>query len=354
MFTRNLAITIGGVLLVLTCVLLLVQPVSAQSAVQILTAPPNDDFANAQGLVLNKRTATTGALSLASLEVLETTDPDLQHCAMYATVWYKFTPQFTGEMALSTAGSHVYWIDPYPFYSVNTVIAVYTGAALDLLAEVGCNDDNSELLAEIPALPVTAGKTYTVRVGLATSIPPEGGVFKVIAAITKSPLYDPVNVQNREFDESIDVGWTLTDATNGDGRVCTSYCEFKFVGGPDEATRLAQTRLWPSGTLLARDGHMLGLDVYVRTVPTADLKIQLVILYADGTPPTKTKLVIREELHAFVRMCAFFESPNVRKVKLIFVNRAASGSDYIDSIGLDYNAGLVRERALAFPLPPAK
>lgn len=354
MFTRNRYNSIGLYLLALTCVLLLVQPASAQSAVRILFPPPNDDFANAQGLVLNKRMATTGALSLASLELLETTDPDLQHCAMYATVWYKFTPEFSGEVALSTAGSHVYWIDPYPFYSVNTVIAVYTGATLDVLAEVGCNDDNSELVAEIPALPVTAGKTYRVRVGLSTSIPPEGGVFKVIAAITDSAQYDPVHIQNREFDESIDVGWTLTNATNGDGRVCAGYCEFKFVGGPDEATRLAQARLWPSGTLLARDGHMLGLDVYVRTAPTADLKIQLVILYSDGTPPTKAKLVIRKELHAFVRMCAFFESPNVRKVKLVFVNHAASGSDYIDSIGLDYNAGLVRGQALALPLPAAQ
>lgn len=327
------------------------RPVQSQAEPQIVILPPpsNDDFANAATLVLNKRFKTDGWLGAADRELAETTDPDLTSCNMYGTVWYRFTAPFSGSLALSTAGSLInklYW------QSTDTKIAVYTGSTLANLVEVACSDDDSELYAEIENLTITAGTMYYVRVGAFTSETILGGWYKMIAVV-KDAYGDPVGLQNGEFSSDLIGNWTLVRNFNGDMRVCAGDCEFKFVGGPDESTKLQQVRLWPTAVLLVRPEHSLALNWIMHTSAAPNMKIQLVLVYSDGTPATKSYFYMTMEQAAdrYMGLTAVFESPNIKKVKVSFTNKATSGTAYIDSVTLDYGGGLLRDSVLPLPVP---
>lgn len=316
----------------------------------VIPAPSNDDFANAETLVLNKRFKTGGWLGAADLEPAETTDPDLTSCYMYASVWYRFTAPFSGALALSTAGSminKIYW------QTTDTKIAVYTGSTLANLVQVACSDDSSELYGEVEDLAITAGTMYYVRVGAFTSETIVGGWYKTIAVV-KDAYGDPVGLQNGEFNSDLSGNWTLVRNFNGDMRVCAGDCEFKFVGGLDESTKLQQVRLWPTAVLLVRPEHSMRLSWSIRTSAAPLMKIQLLLVYSDGTPSTKSYFFMTAEqaTDTYMSLTAIFESPNIRKVKASFTNKATSGTAYIDSVALDYGGGLLRDGALPIPLPP--
>ena len=339
----------GSRLLFLLLAFITDRPAAGHAAADYVPpAPPNDNFGNAETLVLNKRVKSTENIASATLEVLEGTDPDLTHCPVLRSVWYSFTPPFNGVLAFSTAGSKMYW-SPYG-YSTDTVIAVYQGTTLDTLAEVACNNDYSGSIAEIPALVVRGGVTYYVRVGMNSSDFALWGWVKTIAVVRDAANYDPGDFQNLRFEDPRAPAWTLTGALNGDQRECDgANCTFKFVGGPGEATRLQQVRDWPVGILLARDHHMFEMLLSVLSTPDADFKIQLTAVYSDGTPSTKGTVFVINEVATVVSNSLFFESPNVKKIKVIFINRAVTGSVVIDGIVLDYDGALLRDAVLPVP-----
>ncbi len=322
----------------------------AEPEIVILPPPSNDDFANAETLVLNKRFKTNGWLGAADREPAETTDPDLTSCNMYASVWYRFTAPFNGSLALSTAGSMIhklYWQNP------DTKMAIYTGSTLANLVQVACSDDNSELFGEIENLTITAGTMYYVRVGAFTSETILGGWYKTIAVV-KDAGSDPAGLQNGDFSSDLTGNWTLARNFNGDMRVCAGDCEFKFVGGLDESTKLQQVRLWPTAVLLVRPEHSVRLYWSIRTSAAPNMKIQLILVYSDGTPPTKSYFFMTTEqaIQTMMIVAAIFESPNIKKVKVSFTNLATSGTAYIDDVTLDYGGGLLRDGVLPVPLPP--
>ncbi len=72
---------------------------------------------------------------------------------MGATVWYQFTPSESGVIFAETDDSNF-----------DTVLAVYTGSAIDALTVVICNDDMFGLQAEV-TFEVTAGTTYYLQIG---------------------------------------------------------------------------------------------------------------------------------------------------------------------------------------------
>lgn len=347
---RNLIF--GGLLLFLLLAFITARPVAGRAAADYVPpAPPNDNFANAETLVLNKRFKTTENIASATLEVFETVDPDLSHCPMFRSVWYTFTLPFTGMLALSTAGSKMFW-SPYG-YTTDTVIAVYQGTTPDTLSEVACNNNYSGPIAEIPSLVVRSGVTYYVRVGTNSSEYALYGWLKVIAVVLDAANYDPGDFQNLSFEDPLAPAWTLTQALNGDQRECDGInCTFKFVGGPGEATRLQQVRNWPVDVMRARDHHMLEMWLDVLSTPDADFKIQLTAVYSDGTPSTKATVFVINEVATTVSNSLFFESPNVKKIKLVFINRAVTGSVVIDEIYFDYDGALLRDAVL--PVPPAQ
>src|SRR5688572_16311884 len=106
--------------------------------------PPNDALANA---------TVVAALPFTQQEsTLEATaDGPSPSCAPFSfgkSVWYRFTPSFSGVVRASTAGS-----------SYDTVLVAFTG---NPLTERACNDDTpTEFQAEFN-LNVTSGTTYTL------------------------------------------------------------------------------------------------------------------------------------------------------------------------------------------------
>ena len=69
------------------------------------------------------------------------------------SIWFKWTPAFTGTVTLTTQGS-----------DFDTVMAVYTGTALSNLKAVAADDDSGGYLTSLVTFNVTAGTTYAIAV----------------------------------------------------------------------------------------------------------------------------------------------------------------------------------------------
>jgi hypothetical protein len=87
-------------------------------------APANDNFANAELLT---QTPATGSNILATREPGE---PDHADSTATHTLWWRWTAPSAGTLSLTTYGS-----------SFDTVLAVYTGSAVDHLTPISANDD---------------------------------------------------------------------------------------------------------------------------------------------------------------------------------------------------------------------
>jgi hypothetical protein len=116
--------------------------------------PPNDNFANATTVGMGRFTAVTFA---ATTEPGEPTAVDAG-CGptlgtIGKTVWYRFTATANGTMTMNTVGS-----------DFDTVLAVYTGPAVNSLVRVACDDDSAGEQSQL-TMPVVAGTTYHVQVG---------------------------------------------------------------------------------------------------------------------------------------------------------------------------------------------
>jgi hypothetical protein len=319
-------------------------------------SPANDDFADAETLVLNQTYQTDGMLTFAGTEAAEGSDPDLTACPMERTVWYTFVSPLHGELGFSTLGSHLV-TDGGLMQWGEMIVAVYSGTTLSNLVELGCDDTSITAIAELSGIEVTAGTRYYVRVGVTAG---QGGditaasYYKLTALIQSAGGYDPVDLMNGDFSAGLDTifgGWKVKNANNGDAVVSGG---FKFFGGEVEATKIVQKRAWPTGQLLARPGHMLTLISKVNTGADANFKITLVVTYSDGTKPTKSATKITTDEFQFMQTTVFFASPNVKAVKLVYGNKATTGTVTLDDIWLDYEGGLLREAEsapLALPLP---
>ena len=106
----------------------------------------------------------TAAVPLTSLEApiidftrtfgatLQAAEP--QPCGLAgSTVWYVYTPAKDGTLRADTNGS-----------TFDTVLAVYTGASIDALSQVVCNDDDTDLRSRL-SFDAIAGKTYYFQIG---------------------------------------------------------------------------------------------------------------------------------------------------------------------------------------------
>lgn len=116
---------------------------------QIISPPPNDDFAN-RILLQTGTTQTTGTNRLATLESGE---PLYPRVAGGKSVWWEWASGTTGEVTITTAGS-----------SYDTTLAVYSGSpTLGSLVHVDSNDDASGLTSEV-TFSVTNGTRYYLQV----------------------------------------------------------------------------------------------------------------------------------------------------------------------------------------------
>ena len=113
-------------------------------------APANDDFANAVVLAAGGGTVTADN----SEATKEAGEPDHAGDQGGKSIWYTWTPSFTGTASIDTSGS-----------SFDTLLAVYTGASVSSLATVASNDDvdQSGSVSRV-CFAVTAATTYDIAV----------------------------------------------------------------------------------------------------------------------------------------------------------------------------------------------
>jgi subtilisin family serine protease len=123
-------------------------PSAGSFSFNIITPPPNDDFAN-RIFLLNSETFTTGYNNQATLEIGESINPP---GAGAHTVWWEWVPSSSGSLSVSTAGS-----------SFDTTLAVYEGTSLENLVLLDADDDALGLQSGV-TFDAEAGQSYFLQV----------------------------------------------------------------------------------------------------------------------------------------------------------------------------------------------
>ena len=116
---------------------------------QGVAAPPNDAFANAT--VLPSASGTLSGTNVGATK--ETGEPNHGDNAGGASIWYRFTAPASGVATVDTVGS-----------SLDTLLGVYTGSAVNGLTLVAGNDDSGNALTSAVQFTATAGTTYRIAV----------------------------------------------------------------------------------------------------------------------------------------------------------------------------------------------
>jgi hypothetical protein len=111
--------------------------------------PPNDDFASR--IVLGGATETTNGSNVRA--TAESAEPAHAGFSARRSVWWSWTPAYSGLIELTTDGS-----------DFDTVLAVYTGASLPSLNLVGANDDGVGSTASRVLFTAVAGTSYQIAV----------------------------------------------------------------------------------------------------------------------------------------------------------------------------------------------
>lgn len=128
-----------------------------------MPAPANDNFASRQ--VLSGPSGSFGPTD-NSAATSEAGEPNQGTCGSsggpYRTLWYEWTPAASANVTFDTIGS-----PDAVSGDLDTILAVYTGAALGSLTLVGCNDDKGGSFARNSLLTfaAVAGTTYLIQVG---------------------------------------------------------------------------------------------------------------------------------------------------------------------------------------------
>jgi hypothetical protein len=185
-------------------------------------APPaNDDFVNAMSL-----DGASG--SLAGSNAYATKEPGEPDHALNeggSSIWYAWTPAFTGTVYISTAGTEF-----------DTLLGVYTGSAVSSLVTAAANDDAHRTEGQSSScFAASAGTTYRIAVdgfdAASGGIDAEGGVTLTWGAYTSS---DPCAVLPPAVSGRAVVGGTLA-ATTGTWAGAPSAFEYQwFACDPDE------------------------------------------------------------------------------------------------------------------------
>jgi subtilisin family serine protease len=120
----------------------------ADAADSLIPRPTNNDFANAQTLVGADATATGTNVDATK----ESGEPDHAGEVGGKSVWYSWTPQEGGATTIDAQGS-----------DFDTLLAVYSGDAVNSLSAVASNNDNGGAQSTV-SFTATAGNTYRIAV----------------------------------------------------------------------------------------------------------------------------------------------------------------------------------------------
>jgi hypothetical protein len=133
----------GVPFLVVVVALLALLPAAASAA-----PPANDDFANAA--VLSGSSDSASGTNVEATK--ETGEPDHAGSSGGASVWYRWQAPATGQVSVDTCNS-----------DFDTLLAVYTGSAVNALSEVASSDDDCSLQSSVSFI-ASAGTTYRIAV----------------------------------------------------------------------------------------------------------------------------------------------------------------------------------------------
>ncbi|MDH3629288.1 MAG: hypothetical protein OES25_16755, partial [Acidobacteriota bacterium] len=112
----------------------------------IIDALPNDNFADAQPLAQDDTWVGTNVTA-----TVETGEPRHGGAGGFASIWFQWTAPMDGYLTVDTFGSNF-----------DTVLAMYTGTAVDALTLVFANDDWGGPQSRMGDVPVTAGTVYHI------------------------------------------------------------------------------------------------------------------------------------------------------------------------------------------------
>jgi Ca2+-binding RTX toxin-like protein len=129
----------------------LVALTTALAPAAAFAAPANDDFAAAEVI-----TGATGTATGSNLDATkEAGEPDHAGNSGGHSIWYSWTAAEDGNLAITTSGS-----------TFDTLLAVYTGGAVNSLTLVAANDDDGSgfTTSSTVSFAVSNGVTYMVAV----------------------------------------------------------------------------------------------------------------------------------------------------------------------------------------------
>ncbi|MBV9211870.1 MAG: VCBS repeat-containing protein [Acidobacteria bacterium] len=142
LFAVSLAILLGLILIGV--------PVSAQGQQAVAAPPANDNFANAQTLVM-----PSGSVAGTNLEATsETGEPNIVSGGTVNSVWYKLTAPFAGSLTIDTNGAG----------TLDATIGVFTGTTVDSLTKLADNDGYSPNNYSRLTVGTATGSVYYIKV----------------------------------------------------------------------------------------------------------------------------------------------------------------------------------------------
>jgi uncharacterized protein (TIGR03437 family) len=131
--------------------------------------PANDDFPNVQPIV-----GASGSLLGSNIGATKEANEPLHHNnAGGASVWFRWQAPVSGKITFSTFGS-----------DFDTVLAVYTGGALNQLTRIASNDDSSGRTSRLD-FPALGGTTYYIALD-----GHDGGIGSFTLSWTTPPAND--------------------------------------------------------------------------------------------------------------------------------------------------------------------
>ncbi len=187
--------------------------------------PINDNFAGAVVLPASLPTNAPPPQTL-QLATKQAGEPDHAGNPGGHSVWFSWTPSVSGRVGISTCGAEV---------ALDTLLAVYTGAAVGALSQVAANDDaRSSSCGRIGSevhLDAVAGTTYRIAVD-----GKDGDEGRFYLNLEASP-------PNDGFSGAQGLGSAPLVSTSGNTRLAT-----RQVGEPDHAGASAEHSVWFSWT----------------------------------------------------------------------------------------------------------
>jgi hypothetical protein len=182
--------------------------------------PPNDDFGD--GVMLDS--LTTPAAGSNAFATKEPGEPDHALNEGGSSIWYVWTPTFSGTAYVSTAGS-----------DFDTLVGVYTGSAVSSLTTIAADDDATAAgLTSKACFPASAGTAYKIAVdgfdAFAGGSDTEGSVTLTWGQYTSS---DPCEVLPPTISGTPTVDQTLTATTGSWAGTPSGFAYQWFACDPD-------------------------------------------------------------------------------------------------------------------------